>query len=327
MPSWYVIRNPVSGNGKGERHWLTISQALQNYFTIESVATEYPWHASELAFGAFTNGARQFIVCGGDGTLHEVVNGISRHGLDALKTCIIGVVPIGTGNDWSRTMGLRGSYEQVTDWLQKGRIIQQDLLEVSWTGSEGSLQKRLAVNMVGAGFDSFVAQRVSKLVRKRKGIGKWTYLLQLAKCLFLYKPATIQVSADDLDIHESLYTVAVGTGRFNGGGMMQCPKANPIDGILDLTIVRAISRFVVIRELPGLFNGSFVNHPKVSTHHTSEVTLAGPWLVEADGEPLGPLPATIRIIPSALPVLVHPKKADQWSPVSLSSAASFSAPQ
>ncbi len=221
-------------------------------------------------------------------------------------------------------MGLRGSYTEVAGWLSQQCVVHQDLMEVSFKDNDGVLQKRLAVNMVGAGFDSFVADRVNRLLRKKNGIGKWTYLFQLAKSLFLYRTGHIHLTADVLEIEEPLYTVAIGNGQFNGGGMKQCPDANPTDGILDLMIARAISRFTVVRKLPGLFSGSFVNHPKVSTHRTKSVTLSGPWLIEADGESLGTLPATVRIIPSALPVLVHPKELDQWSFAQSSSSHSYS---
>lgn len=313
MPTWFVIRNPVSGNGKGSRDWPRIESALAQYFEIESHPTESRGHASKLAYQAFSQGFRHFILCGGDGTLHEAVNGIGQHGLEALKECTIGAIPIGTGNDWTRTMGLRGDYETVAQALSPQRVILQDLMEVTFSDLDGNTQKRLAMNMAGAGFDSFVANRVNQIFRKKRGISKWSYLLQLARCLFQYRPSEIQLTADDLEIHDKLYTVAIGVGQYNGGGMRQCPDAHPGDGELDLTVIRSISKFTVIRKLPGLFSGNFVKHPKVSTHRTKQAELRGPWQIEADGESLGNLPAKIRILPKALPVLVHPKKADQWS--------------
>lgn len=303
---WLAIVNPVSGGGRGSKAWPEIYKLLRdNDIVPECLLTEYKYHAIELTVNAINEGFRKILVVGGDGTLHEVVNGLFLQQAVPATDITIGVVSVGTGNDWGRTYNFPHEYGQAVETILAGRFFLQDVGLVRYRES-GYGQSRYIVNVAGFGFDSFVIEQYDLLKEKGK-TGKLIYIWSLLKALITYRSSSVSISVDGQQtVNEVIFSAAVGIGRYNGGGMMQLPLAHPADGLLDLTTIRRISRLRVIRNLGSLFNGTLYNVREVLHHRGRHIKVEGkPDIVlEADGEILGNGPFEFEIVEKGIKVIV-----------------------
>ena len=298
---WLVIINPASGGGKGAREWPKISKLLQEQeLEHDPIFTEYEKHAITIAQEAILKGYKNIIVCGGDGTLNEVANGVLTQIAVPSQEITIGKISIGKGNDWARGMKLPKNYKKAIAHIKKGRTIIQDVGLVKTTAGE-----RYFVNMSGTGFDGFVADKVNKIKKKGYNVGKVTYLLHVFLHLMQYKANPMQIKIDEGQVSHPVLTLAVGILPYNGGGMMQTPGALPDDGLFDLTIIKDITRFDILKEIKNLFTGTFIKHKKVDVYQCQqiEITSSPEVAVEVDGESFGTTPCSYSIIPSKLKVI------------------------
>ena len=307
---WFLIHNPVSGGGKSAKEWQRIRNILNlHHIPHEHRFTEYAGHAEQLAqeaisrslsrtsVGSFT----RIAVIGGDGTLNEAANGILKQNIIPPKDILLGLIPIGRGNDWARGMKIKRDYISAVERLAAGNSILQDVGIVKWQD-----QERYFVNMCGIGFDAFVAKKVN--IKKARGgkVGHITYLLELFNNLLKYSSTSMTINLDDIEMKDDFFTIAVAILPFNGGGMMQAPGAMADDGLFHITLIRKISKMEVIMEVKNLFDGSFVKHPKVEQLTCRKISLIStpPVPVETDGEFITETPVTIEILPESLRVLV-----------------------
>ncbi len=297
-PKWMVICNPRAGSGKAHRDWPKIKKALNGLqIPFNQSFTEYHLHAIELARNAYNQGYRQFLAIGGDGTLNEIVNGVAQAGKGALAQSVFALVPVGKGNDWARSMCIPKKYPDAVALLIRGKKSEQEIGCVRWLNESGKEEKRLFINMFGAGFDAFVVEQIVALFEKKKKLSALSYIFELLRSLLHYKsrPVTIQLPGEV--VNADLFTLAAGIGEYNGGGMRQCPGADRNDGLLDITLVRKVSPLTVILNLPRLFNGTFVKRKEVSRYLVPGLKIKGEALsFEADGELLGNKSAEIKVI-------------------------------
>lgn len=301
---WQVILNPHAGCGKGRRDKFKIVSILNHsglrYRLNES---EYAGHTFELAKDLAINGATHFIVAGGDGTLNETVNGIFNGKNSHCDNIVIGMLPVGTGNDWIRTFGIPDHYQMAIDIILQGKTVIQDVGLVECTEEERSIS-RYFVNIAGFGFDAMVATRANKL--KNNGLsGLRVYIESFLWSYFNYKAGQTTVVIDGEKLEVNLFSASVGIGKFNGGGMMQVPDANPVNGYFHVTIIRNLSIWGIIGNFLKLYNGSFVHDYRVSTHIGKwvQLTSAKPLSGEADGESMGNSNFNLHIIPHQLRVI------------------------
>jgi YegS/Rv2252/BmrU family lipid kinase len=304
MINWHVIFNPHAGSGKGRRDKNKIESILNHsglQYTLHE--SEYEGHSCTLSKELATNGATHFIVAGGDGTLNETVNGIfqgkQRHCVDI----VIGMIPVGTGNDWIRTFGIPDNYQMAMDIILKGKTVVQDVGLIEYI-EKGKSVDRYFVNIAGFGFDAMVASRANKL--KNSGMsGLRVYIESFLWSYLNFKAAQTVVVIDNAQVKVNLFSASVGIGKFNGGGMMQVPDANPVNGLFHITIIRNLSVWGIIRNFRGLYDGSFLRDSRVSTHIAEKVRLTGkkPLSGEADGESLGFSEFNLSILPHQLRVI------------------------
>jgi len=297
-PKWMIICNPRAGSGKAKRDWPKIQAALREmHISFEQKFTEFHLHAVELAHNAYHQGFRHFVAIGGDGTLNEIVNGVARAGEGALAQSLFALVPVGKGNDWARSMCIPRKYSDAVALLVHGKKSEQERGCVQWINEKGRKEKRLFVNMFGAGFDAYVVQRIVTLFEEKKKLSALSYIFELLRSLFHYKSQEVLLELPDKTVHAELFTLAAGIGEYNGGGMRQCPGADRNDGLLDVTLVRKVSPLTVILNLPRLFNGNFVKRQEVTRYLASRLKIKGEELsFEADGELLGNKEAEIYVI-------------------------------
>lgn len=304
---WLVIVNPNAGKKKGEKDWPVISGLLgEAGFEFTALFTAHRGHALTLAGEHVVKGFRQIIVVGGDGTLNEVVNGIFLQ--DACKTTdiTIGMIMVGTGNDWGRMYNLKGKYEKAVRILKKQRLFMQDAGKVTYH-ENGESRERFFVNMAGLGYDALVAQMTNRMKDKGGG-GPMAYLVNLVKGLFRYSHASLEVEVDGKPFYSGpVFSMSVGICKYNGGGMMQLPNAEPDDGLLDITLFTQVTKMTVVRNLKKLYDGTFAGLPFVRMHTGRQVairsTTAKPSALETDGESLGQSPFFFEIIPASIKVI------------------------
>jgi YegS/Rv2252/BmrU family lipid kinase len=265
ITTWQVILNPHAGGGKGRRDKSKIVSVLNHsglqYSLYES---EYAGHSFRLAYELAVNGETHFIVAGGDGTLNETVNGIFSAKNSHLDNIVLGILPVGTGNDWIRTFGIPDNYQMAMDIILKERTVVQDVGQIEYVENGGNIS-RYFVNIAGFGFDAMVATRANSL--KNNGLsGLRVYIESFLWSYFNYKAGNTSIVIDNEKLSVNLFSASVGIGKFNGGGMMQVPAANPINGKFHITIIREMNIWGIIRNFRKLYNGSFVSDQRVSTH-------------------------------------------------------------
>jgi YegS/Rv2252/BmrU family lipid kinase len=306
---WFVILNPHAGSGRGKKGKAEILNRLsKSDFQFELAISEYPKHTIKLTIQAIENGFRNLIVAGGDGTLNEAVNGIFSQTVCPPEEITIGMVPVGTGNDWIKTFGIPNYYKEAIKILQQGITMRQDIGRITFT--ENDLAKTCYfANMAGFGFDAMVATKTNRLKDKGRS-GITVYLQALGSSFMKYQTSKTRVIIDKKEINEMIFSVSIGIGKFNGGGMMQAPGAIPDNGLFQVTIIRKIGFFGILRNLAGLYSGEFVKDPRVSTHQARNISVSSAYNIagEADGEILGDNKFEIDIISQKLNVIYNPEK-------------------
>lgn len=300
--TYFFIINPHAGNGKGRRDWSLIESFLKNEgISYEYVFTEKKLHATEIAEKAITDGFRTLIAVGGDGTLNEIANGIFK--TEFSSDVVLGMIPVGSGNDWCRMYGIPSDYEKAVDVIKRRNVFVQDAGLVKYKiGEENS--ERFFVNVAGLGFDAKVVQKTNRQKDKGRN-GKMIYLMNLFTSLFSYKVADVKISVDKKELKTKLFSMNVGICKYSGGGMMQVPKAIADDGLFDVTVINKIGKLDVIRNVKNLYDGSFIKHKKVDTFRGKKISVDGisPVNVEVDGETVGHTPVYFSIIPKVLKII------------------------
>lgn len=303
---WFVIVNPVAGHGRGLDDFPEISKLLREAgIRYEPVFTEHKCHATELTVSAVKQGYRHIIVVGGDGTLHEVVNGLFIQKEVEPKQVLLAVIAVGTGNDWVRTVGIPERHRDAIRAISEENHFLQDVGVVSYEEAHYR-QSRYMVNVAGAGFDAMVVKRVNHLVQKRRW-RRWSYTWCLIRTFFGYKSTGVKVWVDDrLVFSNLLMSLAVGVCKYNGGGVQQLPEAISDDGLLDISLIKPIHFWHVIFRFHYLFNGRIYEIGHVGKERGSKIRIESiPEIpVEVDGELLGFSPLEFTVLPRAINFVV-----------------------
>lgn len=252
--------------------------------------TEAPGHAEALAREAAAAGCDRVAVVGGDGTVGETLNALAGTGT------ALGIVPIGTGNDLARNLGIPRSLEEAVAGLATAVRRRIDLGEES---------ERLFGVIVGVGFAADVMRQAN--LRRGPAKGSAAIFLSILQTVAQLKPLPVRLILDDREPFEALMTALfVMNTRTTGGGLMICPEAVPDDGLLDLCLMRDIGRLDFLATLPKAYSGRHASHPKVSFFRARSVRLEAerPLVKMFDGDLFGDAPLDARVRRAALDVLV-----------------------
>ena len=299
--SWFLIANPTSGNRKFSKYWKEIQQLLKDKNINYSFAlTEYSKHEIELVQDAIQQGFKNIISVGGDGTLHHVVNGIMTQRYVKTSDITIAVIPVGTGNDWIKTYNIPNNVKKSIEIIHQKKIILQDI-GVLQTNNE---QVRYFNNVAGLGYDGFIVNKLKKL----KPFGSLSYLLAGAYGLLFYKKSVFKVSFDEIEVETNCLMTILGICKYSGNGMQFTKDVHTSDGYLDITIAKNITLVDLLLNITKLYNGKFVNHKKVETYKTKEITvqpkISKPY-IQADGELVGTGKVTVKIIEKAIKFVIN----------------------
>jgi YegS/Rv2252/BmrU family lipid kinase len=302
---WFVVVNPIAGSGKGLDDFPLISKLLRdNNIRCESVFTEHKYHATELTVSAVTQGYRHIIVVGGDGTLHEVVNGLFIQNVVEPSAVTIAVIAVGTGNDWIRMFGIPRRYSAAIRAIKDGYTFLQDVAEISYEEAHYRQTRHMA-NVAGVGFDAAVIKQTmrSKAKKHLKASG---YMWCLIRSFFRHKSTGTKVWVDDKLIYNNLlFSIAIGVGKYNGGGIQQLPQAVPDDGLLDITLIKPLHWWHVIFRLRRLFNGTIYSIGHVLHAQGEHIRIeSSPEIpLEIDGELYGGTPIEVNVLHRAIKVI------------------------
>ncbi len=272
-----MILNPYAGNWTGARRANDIRAALLAAgVKHDLVLTERPGHAVELARRAHDEGYDAVVTVGGDGTVNEVVNGLAR-AAQVDKPGIVGtlgIIPIGTGNDFAEMSGIPLNLLEASRRLAQGRTRLIDI---------GRVNDRFFSNECGIGFEAQVAIEAQRLKRLRRFL---VYLVAVFRALFRYRQPTMTVKWDTGEVTQRILMVSAGNGRRAGGGFYLTPEAKFDDGLLDYMYADALSRPEILRLLPKAMNGTHIYEPVAHLGRTTRLTITStvPVPVHCDGE-------------------------------------------
>jgi diacylglycerol kinase (ATP) len=289
-----VIANPRSGRGKVAAHLPEIERILTDaQLSYRIVRTTHPGHATEVARDALARGERYLVAVGGDGTVHEVVNGMLDGGGPVAADAVLGVVAAGSGCDLVRSFGLPGDTLQAARHLAGDQVRPIDVGRVTYTDGPAEVT-RYFPNIAEAGLGGAVVARAARLPAV---LGPARYLAGFWLTLPGFRPATVRLDVDGQAYQWRAHNVVVANCRFYGGGMQISPKSEPDDGALDV-LVMVGPKSDAFTTLPKVYRGTHLPHRNVAELRASRVRVEAdpPFLIEADGESLGTTPATFEII-------------------------------
>ncbi|MCS6928229.1 MAG: diacylglycerol kinase family lipid kinase [Saprospiraceae bacterium] len=297
---WYIVVNPVAGQGRAARLWKQIETALQELgFSYSVCFTQYRNHALQIVDSAVLKGFRHILGVGGDGTCHELVNGILRQPHLPSQEITFSMLPIGTGNDWARTYRIPSEPRERLRRLLRGEHTWQDVGKVVYRSGEAVVERYFA-NVAGMAYDAYIVQKTER----RRFIANFHYLLAMAYYLFAFKPIRGRLQAAECTAEEEFYTINVGVCRFSGGGMQLVPHAVPNDGLLAVTYAPRLPKWEVLLQTPRFYRGTLLEHPHICSFQTTALRVEhlGETSIglEADGEYLGETPASFSIEKNAL---------------------------
>jgi diacylglycerol kinase (ATP) len=290
--------NPAAGAGKrGRLLGPALDRLRSGGLKIEVAETNSRSHATEIARSAYARGVRNFIAVGGDGTSYEIVNGLFP---DALQNGAptLGFLPLGTGNSFLREFSDRGA-EYAIESLLAGRSRSCDVLRLRHR--EGTI---FFINLLSMGFSADVA---TLRERRFSSWGELGYITSIFLTLsrFNRRPFPIRIAGElEFDNRRCLF-VTFNNSKFTGGTMMIAPRAEVSDGLIEYVRWGPIGRLGLIRNLPGLYDGSHVRHPLAECKAVEriEFNLDSPVDVMVDGEVLTLQCEQLDVLPGALRVV------------------------
>jgi diacylglycerol kinase (ATP) len=293
-----LICNERAGNGGTGRALPEVLRRLdQRELSYEVLVTEFPGHATELARDALARGSHFVVAVGGDGTLHEVVNGMIEDDVAVDPDAAFGVVAAGTGCDFIRTFGLPSAPGYAAAHLDGPESFLIDIGKITCRDGDETIIRYFA-NIAEAGLGAAVADRARRLPR---WLGPTMYFFAFWLALARHRDATVTVDLVDRSYEGPMHNLVVANGQFFGGGMKVAPKAAPTDGLLDIQIQHA-RKLEAIAIMPKVYKGEHVPHPDIEEAKRARVAITAdrPLPVEAEGELIGYTPATFEVLPNAL---------------------------
>ncbi len=285
-----ILFNPSAGRGKARRVLAEALEVLRRRKVEFSVReSRSAQHLQELAREACRERPDAIVSAGGDGTHHYIFNGLAG------ASNPLGLLSLGSGNDFADGMGVPRDARAAIDVLLSGRVREVDLARVG-----GAVYGCLA----GAGFDSVVTRYANERVRRLHGSA--AYAWAILRCLKSYRPEPLELESDSGSFSGDVLFAVVGNSVSYGGGLRLTPRAQLDDGLLDVCIVPFMGKVELLRWVPSAYRGRHLAHPRIIYFQARRVTLRSASRLElfGDGEFMQDLPATIEVAPCALRVLV-----------------------
>jgi len=281
------IINPIAGGKKGKKIKKVVD-AIKRLLTQKEVDyrlhfTNYKGHAKALTQTLISQSATDIIVVGGDGTLHEVVNGFNDFNVN------LGLVPCGTGNDFASSLGIPLDPQKALDIILSQTPKFVDFIQ---------LPEVRGINIVGTGIDVDVLKRYEKLKRKNK----FNYTTCLIKTLFSFDYTNFTAKIDDRQIPYRSFIACIANGNVYGGGIPICPIANPTDNKLNFVAVKSMAKLKIIGAFLKLKKGKVLSLKQAEHFECKSVDVLTdkPCIINVDGELYENVPFSAKIVSNKL---------------------------
>jgi len=293
-----LVCNTRAGNGGVGRCLPEVERLLtERELEYEVVRTEGRGHATLLTREALERDRRLIVAVGGDGTIHEVVNGLIADDKAVNPETRLGVVGAGTGCDFIKTFGIPSSPSHAVVHLDGHESFPIDIGKITFS-ENGQEVVRYFANVAEAGLGARVVERAARLPRF---LGPTVYFFAFWMTVARHRPAQVQVDLMTRTYKGPMNNMVIANGQFFGGGMKIAPKAAPTDGVLDFQIEHASKR-EAIAVMPKVYKGQHVPHPDILEAKRVQASIDSdpPLLIEADGEVLGYTPARFELLRDAI---------------------------
>lgn len=314
---WLAVVNVFAASKKAGSVWKKAASCLEDAgVAYKAEFTGGKYNATELSRKAAERGYRKFIAVGGDGTIHDVLNGIAEYAQNSTEVTLsdftLAVLPVGSGNDWVKSVGVSRDIQQAVSCIAAGITGRQDVAKVSMLDASDLNAETLSVsymsNVGGVGLDARVCEIVNRKKERGKR-GKKLYITALLYCIRHRVPIRAKVVCDGVEVFSGKYlSIAFGIGKYSGGGMRQTPDAVMDDGMLDVTVIPDIPIWKIAKEVPKLFTGKFNTVDILTLAKCREVYIlpegeADAEPVEVDGEVVGRAPVRMEILDQQINVI------------------------
>jgi diacylglycerol kinase (ATP) len=299
MNRFFAIVNPAAGGGRSAKlAGPALARLREKGLQVDVIASTGPGHAARLAREAYDQGYRRFLAVGGDGTAHEILNGIFT-GRPSVARVALGFLPFGTGNSFLRDFAKDGS-EASMQALLEGRTRSVDLLRLTHAAGE-----IYSFNLLSVGFTADVAALTNRLFKPLGGLG---YLLGVFVRVVQLRRRSFALRCDEdqeWDERRSLF-LTFNNSKYTGGTMLIAPHADPTDGFIEFVRWGPIGRLGLLRTLPRLYDGSHIEHPLASRRAVRHVEFRVPAPVDImiDGEVVTLECRALDILPAAVDVYI-----------------------
>lgn len=300
--AWLAIANPVAGLRHARERWSGIEAALRAAgVPLDVVWTQAPGDGEVIARRAIREGRRRLIAAGGDGSVNDVLNGVMDAGLADTREATLAVAPIGTGNDWARSLGIGRRPGELAAAISAGRTVLHDVGFVEHPGSQEP--RRWFINVAGAGYDAYMTARVPRPVPSAL-----TYMRIAIGGLLTYRAPRFRVDADGAEFEERMMLVFAANAQDCGNRMRVAPMARTDDGLLEVVMVRELGFLAALPKFVKLYRGTLAGDPAVRHVQAARVRVEAdpPAEVQVDGQMAGRTPAEFSLLPLALRVVVRP---------------------
>jgi len=304
-----IIVNPHSAGGRAQRIFKKIEGRLFDAFGELLIAvTQRPQEVAEHLDAAVKADVSRLITLGGDGTNHVVLNALAKR--SDLKVAF-GSIPLGTGHDWSRSLGVPEDPHEAVDWLAHARPVPCDLGAVEYLNMEtgGKTSSRIFLNIASAGVSGEVDHRVNRAHRR----SPLTFLRATIATLIKVRPQRVSVLCDGKEFYSgSCYLVAIANGQYFGRGMWIAPKAFINDGMFDVIVVEGMSRLRILIALKSVYSGTHLEREDVKHTRAALVRVCSedrPLKLDFDGEEALGQELRFAVMPGAVNVLLDPSAA------------------
>ena len=308
---WLAVVNVFAASKQAGAVWKKAAVMLEESgVTYKAMFTGGTDNAIAISRKASAMGYRRFMAVGGDGTVHDVLNGIASYVYSSdtddvsISDFTLGVLPVGSGNDWVKSTGVPRDIRSAVDVIASGKTGLQDVVKVSVADTVSYM-----ANIGGIGLDARVCEIVNR--KKEQGRrGKQLYISALLYCIRHRVPVKAKIICDGKEVFNGRYlSLAFGVGKFSGGGMRQTPLAELGDGLLDVTVIPDIPLWIIAKEIPKLFTGTFHKVSVLTQAKCREVTIipecqADAEPVEVDGEVIGRGTARMEVLPDQINVIM-----------------------
>jgi YegS/Rv2252/BmrU family lipid kinase len=303
--AWLAIVNPTSGGSRSAAEWPQVAAALQNSgMALDTVLTAAPGDGNTIARRAVIEGRRRILAVGGDGSINDILNGIMTLPRPPDDLVTLATVPLGTGNDWARALGMPREPIGIAAAIAAGRTMLHDVGLLEFTpDASGRPRRHWFMNVAGAGFDSHVIERLPSQVDSRIA-----YLRGALKELANYELPHFRLTADADSLDERLLLTFVANGQYCGNRMHVAPRARLDDGLLDVVAIREVGLLKALVKLAKLYRGTLSGDRLVWETQTARLRIETrePAAVQADGQVVGSTPVDISVVPSALRAVIGP---------------------